>query len=177
MLCHPTMRPYRVLALLTASSLLALAGCADDSSPRPPAADAAIDTGADASPPVGDFTRFRRSFGGGPCPDDLDCSGYIDLRQDGRLLVDRMDEVPVVVHEATVSQSDLDEAIAVLTDPALVALLDLGEPPCEPPTDVFDSMLLVEDGDRHTNSVTLCDDDPIVAARAALDDIADAYLP
>ncbi|HEU5055207.1 MAG TPA: hypothetical protein VFU21_01725 [Kofleriaceae bacterium] len=83
----------------------------------------------------------------------------------------------MVVHEAQVSQADLDAAVAVLTDPELVALLDLARPPCDPPTDVWDSMLLVDDEARHANGVTFCTDAPIAAARAALDDLVDRYLP
>ena len=175
------MRTPLVVSLLTSLLLPSVLACSDDEPPPADSPDAAPpddDDQPDASPPVErEFRRFRRYTAGGPCPDDLDCAGYIDLRHDGRLLVDRLDELPVVVHQAQVSQEDLDAAVAVLTDPELVALLDLAGPPCEPPTDIYDSMILVEEDARHSNSVTFCNDAPIAAARAALDDLVEAYLP
>ena len=175
------MRTPLVISLLTSLLLPSLPACSDDEPPPADSPDAAPpddDDPPDASPPdEGEFRRFRRFTAGGPCPDDLDCAGYIELRHDGRLLVDRIDELPVVVHKAQVSQEDLDAAVAVLTDPDLVALLDLAGPPCEPPTDIYDSMLLVEEDARHSNSVTFCTDAPIAAARAALDDLVETYLP
>lgn len=152
--------------LLIAASIAAAAACSDGDSPP-----------ADGGAATGDFERFRRSTAGGPCRDDMDCAGFIELGADRVLLLDRTGELPVVVHEAEVSPADLADAIAVLTDRDLVALLDLGEPPCEPPTDVFEQMLLVAGGREHANSTTFCEDAPLVAARAALDDLADAYFP
>ncbi len=174
------MRAPLVVALFTPLLLSSVPACSDGDPPPADNPDAAADDGdPDASPPPpdGEFRRFRHTFGGGPCPDDVDCSGYIDLRRDGRLLVDREGELPVVIHEAQVSAGDMEEVVAVLTDPDLVALLDLAQPPCEPPTDVYEDMTLVVDSQRHGNAVTFCDDAPIVAARAALADLADRYLP
>ena len=178
------MRTPLVVSLLASLLLPSVPACSDDEPPPGDSPDAAPpdddddDDQPDASPPdQAEFRRFRRFSAGGPCPEDLDCAGYIDLRHDGRLRVDRVDELPVVVHEAQVSREDLDAAVAVLTDPELVALLDLAGPPCEPPTDIYDSMLLVEEDARHSNSVTFCSDAPITAARAVLDDLVESYLP
>ena len=83
----------------------------------------------------------------------------------------------MVIHEAQVSAGDLADIIPILTDADLVALLDLHQPRCEPPTDVFEDMTLVDDDRRHSNAVTFCDDAPIAAARAAITDLADQYVP
>lgn len=179
------MRFPLVVTLLTSFLLFSLLpACSEDSPPGGGGPDAAADPPdaapidePDASPPDAEFRRFRRSLGGGPCPDGEDCSGYVDVRRDRRLLVDKLGEVEPVIHEAEITQAELDEVIRVVTDPDLVAILDLGRPPCEPPTDVFESMMLVLDDGRHGNSVTFCDDAPLVAARAALDDLVDAYFP
>lgn len=177
------MRTPLVVTFLTSLAVSSVPACSDDEPPPAGSPDADIDDDddddePDASPPdESEFRRFRRSTAGGPCPDDVDCSGYIDLRHDGRLLVDRDGELPVVVHQAQVSQADLDAAVPVLTDPALVALLDRAQPPCEPPSDIFDSMTLVEEDARYSNGVTFCTDEPIAAARAVLDDLAETYLP
>jgi hypothetical protein len=187
MLDRPAMRAPLVAPLLTASLLAALPACSSDDGEPGRAPDAAGDDGdtpdaavllPDAAPETVGFRRFTRAFGGGPCPDDIDCAGSIELRQNRRLLVDREGEFPVVVHEATVSPADLERVAAILSDPALVALLDRGEPPCDPPSDSYDTMTLLDDaGETHANSVTGCADDPIAAARAALDDLAATYVP
>lgn len=168
------MRGLLSVALLTTSLLLA-AACSDDD-PAGGSPDAAIDDTADAAP-TSDFRRFTRVFGGGPCPEDVDCVGSIEVRQNGRLLVDRLGEFPAAVHEATITAAELDDIVEVVTDPALVALLDLHQSPCGDVADAWDEMTLLDDTVRHDNVVTFCDDAPIVAARAALDDLAAAYFP
>lgn len=125
----------------------------------------------------GAFERFFLRTGAGPCPPEYDCSGSVELLADGTLRIDVDGERPVVVHEARVSTSDLAAAIPVLTDPALIALLDLGEPPCVPPTDVFEGMELTLGGVVHDNSTTTCSQPPIAAARATMRRLAETYLP
>lgn len=174
------MRSPLVVTLLTPLLLASVPACSDDQPPPADNPDATVgDDEPDAAPPPpeGEFRRFTRTFGGGPCPEDVDCGGSIDLRRDGRLLVDRVGELPVVVHEAQVSAGDLADVIPILTDADLVRLLDLQQPPCEPPTDVYEDMTLVDADRRHSNGVTFCDDAPIVAARAAITDLADRYVP
>lgn len=164
------MRPRLAAAL----ALVLAAGCSDDDAD--PAGDGGTDTSDGA--PLGAFESFRHSTAGGLCPDDLDCAGFIELTADRVLLVDKNGELPVVVHEAEVTVAELDDALPVLTDRALIALLDKAEPPCIPPSDVFEDMTLLEGGGRqHSNSVTFCEDEPIAAARATLRALADAYFP
>lgn len=123
------------------------------------------------------FGSFRLFRSHGPCEPDMDCSGFIEFRDDGTLLVDRFNG-STLPEQATVSDSDLAEAILVLTDAELVTLLDLDEPPCIPPTDIWESMTLTElDGLEHDNGTTFCDQAPIVAARNLLNRLADEYLP
>jgi hypothetical protein len=168
------MRGLLSVALLT-TSLLAAPACSDDERDRG-SPDAAVDDTPDAAPPAS-FRRFTRVFGGGLCPADTDCTGSIEVRQNGSLLVDRLGEFPAVVHQATISAAELDQVVAIVTDPELVALLDLRHPPCPEVADAWDQMTLFEDDARHDNVVTFCDDDPIVAARAALDELAAAHVP
>ena len=144
--------------------------------------DREIDAGVlgDGGVPVdagGAFESFRRSTAGGPCAPGVDCEGYVELLADGSLRVDHLGELPVQLHEATVTPAELDAAIAVLTDPALVSLLDLGRAPCEPPTDFSESMTLVEGGTTHENSVTACDHAPLAAVRATLEALVATYAP
>ena len=152
-----------------AAALIASAACSDDDSSPSERADAAV--------AAGDFERFRLSSAAGPCLDDMDCAGFIELGADRVLLVDRFGELPVVVHEAEVTPGELAEAALVLTDRDLVALLDLDEPPCLPPSDVFEQMQLVAAGREHANDTTFCEDAPLEAARAALDQLVAAHIP
>jgi len=137
--------------------------------------DGDVDGDADGDTPV--FERFTLFNSAGPCMDEMDCAGFIELNASGLLRVDRFGEVPEVVHEATVSSEDLAAAIPILTDVDLVGLLDLGETPCEPPTDIFESMELLMDGVTHENSTTFCSDAPLVAARAAMRGLQETYIP
>jgi hypothetical protein len=124
------------------------------------------------------FESFRVWEGRGPCRPEGDCEGFIELDYQGRLRVDRFNETPVTVREATVSETDRVVAIAILTDADLIAALDLPTPPCgDPPTDVFESMTLVLDGVTHSNTTPWCDLSPIDAARRTMDNLSATYLP
>lgn len=132
--------------------------------------------GADAAP-LGEYESFVSSIAGGPCPADTDCTGSSELTACGVLLVDRLGELPVVIHQAEVTEEEQAAAVAIFTDPALLALLDGSEPPCEGPTDVVEQMTLYAGGLQHSNAVTGCTDPPIEAARTALADLATTYFP
>ena len=142
--------------------------------------DGSADVEAEAE--VGDagpaFESFRLWEGRGPCRPDGDCEGFIELDYQGRLRVDRFNETPVTVREATVSETDRVVAIAILTDPDLIAALDLPTPPCgEPPTDIFESMTLVVGAVTYFNTTPWCMLSPIDAARRTMDNLAATYLP
>jgi hypothetical protein len=125
-----------------------------------------------------DLASFRRTMGYGPCRPGMDCSGFMELRADGTLLVDRVGEEIEEPRQARISDEDLANAIAVFTKPAFVELLDLDEPPCIEPYDIFESMTITEvDGTEHRNRTTLCEEVAISDARAVIDDLADRYLP
>jgi len=123
-------------------------------------------------PATSAFERFRLHKSFGPCPMDTDCSGYVELHADGRLRVDEVDDVSYEVIEVTLAAADLNAAIAVLTAPELVTLLEQEEPPCVLPTDIHESMELVRDGVTIENSTTFCDLEPIAAARDLLNQLA-----
>ena len=121
------------------------------------------------------FESFR-VFRGGFCPPDVDCTSSVELSADGTLRVDRFGEPNGAIHTATVNDFDLANAIKVLTDSGLVAILDASEPPCSPPTDIFESMQLVDGDGEHRVGVTFCSGPEIDAARAVLDDLTATYL-
>lgn len=123
-----------------------------------------------------EFVRFRLSTNGF-CPPEVDCNGFVQLGADGKLEVDRNGEPGGVVHTAQVSEADLATAIEVLTDASLIALLTEDEAPCEPPTDIFESMTLESSEKTWQNSTTFCDNAPLVAARETVRGLVDTYLP
>lgn len=169
----------RALVAFSLMTTLGLAGCSSDSDTgttdaAPGQADAAA---ADASVTATRFESFRIDSGGGPCPDNVDCTGFVELDADGTLRLDRDGELPVVVHEAQVTAGERDQAIDVLTDPALVALLDMESLSCNPPSDVFETMSLTAGGHEHQVQTIGCDQPPIDAARSALSQLAQSYFP
>jgi hypothetical protein len=138
---------------------------------------AAPDAGVDSGSAAGAFDSFRLTQSYGPCRPESDCVGYIDLDKTGRLLRDQFSGLDAPAGPASVTPAELASAIAVFTDPALVALLDASSPPCVPPTDIFETMKLVAGGVTHQNSTTMCDNAPVKAARDLIYQLGDKYLP
>ena len=64
-----------------------------------------------------------------------------------------------------------------LNDADLIALLSLSDPPCIPPTDIFERMELIVDGVTYSNSTTFCADEALTAARTLMNGLEDTYLP
>ena len=131
----------------------------------------------DDSAPAWDFERFVLNSSAGPCPPGADCQGFIELLDDATLQVDKFGEVPPVVHSTTITPQEFDATVPLLVNPALIALLDLPEPPCEAPTDVFESMLLEQAAVDHQNTTTACADEQLSAVRTALFGLATTYFP
>lgn len=132
-----------------------------------------LTTGVD----VGDFERFKQSSAAGPCAPNADCDGFVELLASRKLRVETFGEIGNPVVEADVSEEDFLAAVAVFADPALVALLDGPDPACNPPTDIFESMLLDLGGVTHDTSTTACDQPPIAAARAMAGTLVAKYVP
>lgn len=131
-------------------------------------------TGASTGVDSAAFERFELRSAAGPCPTD-DCDGFIELQSSGLLRVEAFGEASVT--EVEVSAEDLAAAAAVFADPALIALLDGEDPVCDPPDDIFESMLVVLDGATHDAATTDCGQPPIAAARAMAQSLRDAYVP
>ncbi len=123
------------------------------------------------------FDLFRKSSAAGPCPPNADCDGFVELLASGTLRVEKFGDVGNKVTEVDIAADDFTAAVAVFTDPALIAILDGPDPACDPPTDIFESMLLQIDGADHDTATTLCDQPPIVAARAKANELEDKYVP
>jgi hypothetical protein len=137
-----------------------------------------VSTGdSSTGPDTVDFVRFRISSAAGPCPPMMDCNGFVELLADGLLRVEKFGDVNNPVTEVDVTPEDLDAAIVVFTDPALVALLDGVDPVCDPPTDIFESMELETSMMIHDASTTFCDQPPIAAARDMAFALRDEYVP
>lgn len=126
---------------------------------------------------VGGFERFRLANAAGPCMPGGDCDGFVELLSTGMLHVEKFGEVGNPLYEAEVDPADFAAAVAVFTDPALLAVLDGPDPLCNPPTDIFESMLVEIDGASHEATTTTCDQPPLVAARMMAASLRDKYAP
>lgn len=126
---------------------------------------------------VGGFERFRLANAAGPCMPGGDCDGFVELLSTGMLHVEKFGEVGNPLHEAEVDPADFAAAVEVFTDPALLAVLDGPDPLCNPPTDIFESMLVEIDGTSHEATTTTCDQPPLVAARMMAASLRDKYAP
>jgi hypothetical protein len=158
------MRTLSILTFIIASALSA--GCAGS---QPQAA--------------GELESFRRAWSVGPCPPGGDCAGSVELLADGTLRLETpctgdmvCHELPAGTYEVVVSAEEREAAIAALTDPALIAILQGGQPACQPPTDIFEGMTVVFEGATYDNTTTTCDAAPLRAARAALTELVNAYF-
>jgi len=150
----------------------ATAGTTDDTSTSTGPGTAST-TGVDVS----GFERFLLSSAAGPCPPNVDCDGFVELLASGTLRVEVFGDVTEMVTEVEISADDFAAAVQVFADPALVALLDGDDPVCNPPTDVFESMLVEIDGVTHDASTTACGQPPLVAAREMANDLRTQYVP
>lgn len=133
--------------------------------------------------PGGQFDSFRMTWGSGPCPPNSDCEGSIELLADGTLRLDTpcsgflaCDGLLPGTYEAVVSYDDLDAAIAALTAPDLIELLDGVRPVCQPPTDIYESFAVVIDDVEHGNETTTCDAEPLQRARDELSELVEKYF-
>ena len=145
------------------------AGCGE-AEPNPP-------------PEPEEFESFRMTWGAGPCPPNGDCEGSVELRADGTLRLDTPCSGHLAcgglipgTYEAVVSAGDLDAAIAAVTAPDLISLLDGPRPVCEPPTDIFETVAVVMGDVEHSNETTTCDDAPLQRARDALSALVNEYF-
>lgn len=123
------------------------------------------------------FNRFLMNRSAGPCPPDADCDGFIELVAPATLRVEQFGDVADNVTEVQISAEDFDAAAAVFADPELFALLALDDIICNPPTDIFEAMLVDIDGNIADNTTTGCDNPPVAAARAKANELADKYVP
>lgn len=138
-------------------------------------------TGTDATGTTGtvapDLERFRISRAAGPCPPDADCDGFIEVEAPNKLRVEKFGDVGNPLNEAELTDFEFSVAVSVFADPELLALLDGPEPLCDPPTDIFESMISVVDGATHEATTTACDQAPLADAREFAQALVDTYFP
>lgn len=116
------------------------------------------------------------SSAAGPCPADVDCDGFVKLLASRTLRVEVFGDVDDSVTEVGESGGGLAAAVQVFADPALVALLDGDDPCVNPPTDIFESMLVEIDGVTHDAATTACGQPPLAAAREMANDLRAQYV-
>lgn len=150
---------------------------ASTSTTTPTTGASATDTDPTTGGDITGFERFKLDMAAGPCPPDSDCDGFIELLASRTLRVESFGEVGNPVLEAEVSEEDFMAAALVFADPELTALLDGPDPVCDPPTDIFEAMLVEIDGASHDASTTFCDQPAVAAARDRANALAMKYFP
>jgi hypothetical protein len=65
----------------------------------------------------------------------------------------------------------------VFTATDLLDRLDSGDQACNPPTDIFESITVVDADGEHRAGVTFCSFPDIDAARAMANELVEKYLP
>jgi len=145
-----------------------------------PVADAAPSMTVDARPQPVDatlpaFERFRRTIAYGPCPPEGDCDGFVAVTADGSLNINLDDDPTNMIYEAVLTDREMKTIIQVVTAPALLELLDNEVPPCDPPTDIVETMTVVVDGSEFSNMTTSCENQPLMATRALVDSLIANY--
>ena len=148
-------------------------GSATDATTTVPTTGDATTGGVD----VAGFERFVLSRAAGPCAPDADCDGFTELLAPGTLRFEPFGEPGDPAVEVEISEEDFVAAAAVFADPALIELLAQKGPLCDPPTDVFESMLVQVDGVVVEHDTTTCEHPPLVAARATAEELVAKYVP
>lgn len=123
------------------------------------------------------FQRVRWSLGGGPCTEEMDCSGFYELHADGTFRVDRFNEYGGGVHEATLPAEEREALVERATDPALLKLLRRGSSPCGRVTDSSSAVTLELEGERLQSELAGCDEPSVEELRRELRRLDEAYLP
>jgi hypothetical protein len=149
-----------------------------DSDPTTSGTTSELTTGDDTTTGVAtDFERFRTDFAAGPCGPEMDCDGFVELLGSGELMYEEFGQPGNPLMMAQLTPEDLDAAAAVFTDPALLALLDGSDPVCDPPTDIFEAMIVEVDGVTHKSGTTGCAQPPVAAAREMAQGLVEKYMP
>lgn len=123
------------------------------------------------------FERYKLTSAAGPCPPDMDCSGFVELLAAGTLRVEPFGVVGDPVTEVQISADDFTAAVQMFAAAELVALLDAPDPLCNAPSDIFEAMLVEIDGGSHDADTAFCDQAPLVAARDMANMLAMKYAP
>jgi hypothetical protein len=113
----------------------------------------------------------------GFCAPDADCDSFLRLTADGILELDRRGELPVVVHEATISEDDLADAVAVLMSPEALDGLAAGDVACDGPTDIHEVMTLAHRNGARSQGTTFCDAPYLTALRQVMGSLGAEYFP
>jgi hypothetical protein len=150
-------------AALVAFAVMSLAGCGGFPF-----------SSGDASPES--FQRLELRLGGGPCTEEMDCSGFYELLADGTFRVDRFGEYGGGVHEVTLSREELEATLEQATDSALLKVMRRGEYPCGQVTDASSYLTLELEDERREAQLAGCNEPSVQALRQTLKRLDDTYV-
>jgi len=149
-----------------------------DTVPSSPAPAASPTTNpATTKPATTSFERFELTGHEDGCPAQAkgDCVSAIELAADGRVRLDPWGEPATTKRlEARLMAEDLERVTALLTAPALLAVLD--RPKACADANATETMLVRVAGTDHRNETGHCNDESVQVARGAMIEVTARYF-
>ncbi|MCY1073015.1 hypothetical protein [Archangium lansingense] len=123
------------------------------------------------------FVRLKWESGGGPCTEEMDCSGWDELRADGTFRVDRFGDYGGAVRETALSAEEMELVREAATSSELLEVLRRGEYPCGRVTDSSSYLTLVLEGSSYRAQLAGCSEPGVSELRTLLKRLRDTYAP
>jgi hypothetical protein len=123
------------------------------------------------------FEHLKWEYGGGPCTEEMDCSGWDELRADGTFRVDRFGDPGGAVRETVLPAEELEQVREAATRAGLLGVLRRGEHPCGIVTDSSSILTLELEGASYRAQLAGCDEPGVNELRTLLERLRDTYAP
>jgi hypothetical protein len=123
------------------------------------------------------FVRLKWETGGGPCLEEMDCSGWDELLADGTFRVDRFGDPGGAVRETVLPEEELARVREAATQGKLIEVLRRGEHPCGSVSDSSVVLTLELESRRYRAQLAGCDEQGVNELSALLRRLRDTYAP
>ncbi|MFY0526928.1 hypothetical protein ACN28I_28590 [Archangium gephyra] len=121
------------------------------------------------------FERLKWEYGGGPCTEEMDCSGWDELLADGTFRVDRFGDSGGAVRETVLPAEELERVRVAATRAALLDVLRRGEAPCGRVSDSSSVLTLELEGANYRAQLAGCDEPGVDELRTLLERLRGTY--
>jgi hypothetical protein len=123
------------------------------------------------------FQHLKWEYGGGPCTEEMDCSGWDEVRADGTFRVDRFSDPGGAVRETVLPAEEMQRVREAATRAELLGVLWRGEAPCGRVTDSSSVLSLELEGASFRAQLAGCDEPGVNELRTLLKRLRDTYAP